>query len=95
LQKFQLEKFEKISMGDPADNPTAPENEIEVYAIGSIVQLDGALEARITAVTIRDHGRVLYECVWWNERERNEETVQPWEIVGVVRVEKLRVKFVL
>jgi hypothetical protein len=65
--------------------------QIQVYGIGSVVQLDGALEARITAITIRDNNRILYELVWWNERERQEETVEPWEIVGLVKEEKLQV----
>lgn len=65
-------------------------NSIQIYGIGTIVQLDGALEARITAIHIREN-RILYECVWWNERERQEETVEPWEIVGVVKEEKLEV----
>jgi hypothetical protein len=70
---------------------SSPPTEIQVYGVGSIVQLDGALEARITAIFIRDNGRITYECVWWNERERQEEVVEPWEIVGVVTERKLTV----
>ena len=52
---------------------------MDVYAVGSNVLLDGSVSARITAVFIREN-RVTYEVVWWNDRERNEEIVEPWEI---------------
>ncbi|HEX2881595.1 MAG TPA: hypothetical protein VHO25_18830 [Polyangiaceae bacterium] len=53
--------------------------EIEVFGIGSSVLLDGTVSARVTGIMIRE-GRILYECVWWNERDRQEEMVEPWEI---------------
>ncbi len=52
---------------------------IEVYAPGSTVLIDGSASARVTAVFIREN-RITYEVVWWNDRERNEEVVEPWEI---------------
>jgi hypothetical protein len=67
---------------------------IEVYRLGAIVELDSLVEARITAITLRE-GSILYECVWWNERERNVEMVEPWEIVKAVDEEKLRICQVL
>lgn len=52
---------------------------IEVLGIGSNVLLGDVVSARITAVFIRE-ARVTYECVWWDERERREEVVEPWEL---------------
>lgn len=52
---------------------------IKVLAVGSEVLLDGAVSARITAIFIRDAG-ITYEVVWWNERERHEEVLEPWEL---------------
>lgn len=52
---------------------------IEVIAVGSSVLLGDVIEARVTAVTIRE-GRILYECVWWDDSERHEEVVEAWEI---------------
>lgn len=52
---------------------------LQVFAIGSSVLLDGAISARVTKITILE-GRVLYDCVWWNERNRQEATVEAWEI---------------
>lgn len=69
-------------------------DQIEVYPIGTIVQLDGTLEARITAIFIRE-GCVSYECVWWNNRERNAEVIEPWEIVKVEARDKVRLCQVL
>lgn len=91
-----LERFKQH--GDPwklADEMAAcVSREIEVYAIGSIVKLDGALEARITALTIR--GPLLqYEVTWWNERERQVEWVEPCEILGTIDVASLKLKAVL
>jgi hypothetical protein len=52
---------------------------IEVFAVGSNVLLGDVVSARITAVFIRE-GRVSYECVWWDDRERQEEIVEAWEL---------------
>lgn len=54
---------------------------IEVHAVGSTVLLNGSVEARVTGVFIRP-GIVRYEVVWWNDRERNEEVVDEWEVTS-------------
>lgn len=41
--------------------------------------LGDVVSARVTAIFIRE-GRITYECVWWEERERQEEVVEAWEI---------------
>lgn len=52
---------------------------IEVLAVGSNVLLGEIVSARVTAIFIRE-GRVCYECVWWNDRERCEVVVDAWEV---------------
>lgn len=52
---------------------------IEVYPVGSEVLLDNDISARVTAIVIREGG-VSYEVVWWNERSREQEEVQAWEV---------------
>ena len=52
---------------------------IKVLAVGSSVLLGDVVSARITAIFIRE-GRITYECVWWDDRERQEEVVEAWEV---------------
>lgn len=52
---------------------------VNVIAVGSSVLLGDVVSARVTAIFIRE-GRVTYECVWWDERERQEEVVEQWEV---------------
>lgn len=68
---------------------------IEVVAVGSSVLLGDIVSARVTAVFIRE-GRVCYECVWWDDRERCEEVVEAWELrPDGVNARKLRVDQIL
>lgn len=80
-------------MSDKVSTTDGPEC-VDVFSVGATVELDALVEARVTAVIIRS-GSIEYECVWWNERERKVETVEPWEIVKAVDGEKLRVCQVL
>lgn len=52
----------------------------ERLEIGSTVVLDTLVQARITAIMIRDKYAVSYEVVWWNERVRHVEWVESWEV---------------
>ena len=56
-------------------------NEITVFEIGSKVLLDGEIPATVTAISIRgiEH-RLTYEVMWWDERTRKSEWVDPFEI---------------
>ena len=54
-------------------------SEIEVYAPGSDVLIDGVISARIIAVLIEEKG-ISYQCVWWNERERKIEWLAASEV---------------
>jgi hypothetical protein len=55
-------------------------SEIEVYAIGTSVIIDGDIPATVRAVTIYSDTWVKYCCVWWDERTRREEWLTPDEI---------------
>lgn len=54
---------------------------MEVFEIGSAVLLGGDIPATITAINIRgkEH-RLTYEVMWWDERNRKTEWVDPFEI---------------
>lgn len=54
---------------------------MEVYEIGTAVLIDGDIPATITALNIRglEH-RVTYEVMWWDERTRKTEWLDPFEI---------------
>lgn len=55
--------------------------EIEMFAIGSKVTIDGDIPATITAVEIRGiAGLVTYQCCWWDQRTRKSEWVTAAEI---------------
>jgi hypothetical protein len=55
-------------------------SEIEVYAIGTAVIIDGDIPATIRAFTIYSDTWVKYCCVWWDERTRKEEWLTADEI---------------
>lgn len=56
---------------------------IEVLQIGQKVTIDGEIPATITAINIRPATggyRITYEVMWWDERSRKTEWVDPFEI---------------
>lgn len=55
------------------------ENPLSVFAPGTQVKLGGEVEAMITGISIREKG-IMYECVWWNGRTREEKWVSDLEI---------------
>ncbi len=69
--------------------------DIKVISPGSMVFIDheSKVQARVLAVSIRDQGRVLYECVWWSGNERKESWVSPCEILPAGEVKHQRVGF--
>lgn len=52
---------------------------MDVYAIGSEVLLDGDVVARVVGIIVRENC-VRYEIVWWNDRSREQEEVEAWEV---------------
>lgn len=54
---------------------------MEVYDIGSQVLIDGDIPATITSINIRgmEH-RLTYEVMWWDERNRKTDWLDPFEI---------------
>lgn len=55
------------------------EDAIEVYAVGSTVLLGDVISAQVVTVEISENG-VRYECVWWDDRTRNLEWLNAWEV---------------
>jgi hypothetical protein len=68
---------------------------MEVFRVGSkcFIDPDMKVEAIITAVTIREGNRALYEVVFWSGNERKELWVSAVEITGRAK-EKMRIGFV-
>lgn len=54
---------------------------VEIIPVGSNVLIDGEIPAIIQAVEIRGKSHsLMYQCVWWDERTRKSEWVNPEEI---------------
>lgn len=60
-----------------ADAPSG----ILVIQPGAAVKLDGGVDGLVTAVAIREGGKVTYEVVWWNDRTREREWLEACEVV--------------
>lgn len=52
---------------------------IEVFSLGTEIQVDGEIPAVIRGITIYNEQWVKYLCVWWDERQRKEEWLAPDE----------------
>lgn len=65
---------------------------IEVYSLGANVVVDGEIPATIRGITIYSEHWVKYLCVWWDERNRREEWLDPSEF-KVKDPRKSEVKF--
>lgn len=69
---------------------------IEVLQIGQKVTIDGEIPAILTAINIRPATggyRITYEVMWWDERSRKTEWVDPFEIT-VAEPKKHSINFV-
>lgn len=55
---------------------------VEVWAPGTKVLIaDGEIPATVTAVLIRESGKITYEVVWWDKRSRICQWFENMEVV--------------
>lgn len=67
---------------------------MDVYAVESEVLIDGRHAGIVIAIQI-SKGCVQYNCVWWDENGRHEETLEDFELKPGDNGKKWRVNQVL
>ena len=55
---------------------------IEIYTVGSEVDLGNKLKGKITEILIQATDRIQYKCVWWDAKTRKEEWLSSFELEG-------------
>jgi hypothetical protein len=66
---------------------------LQVIAPGSPVILADEINATVTAVMIREGGRVSYQVVWWESRSRREEWINGLEVKPCDQARSLKLGF--
>lgn len=68
---------------------------IELIAVGSPVEIgiDDKIKAIVTAISIHNKGRVLYQCAWWNGLTHESIWLEELEVRAVAETRSVRIGF--
>lgn len=65
---------------------------MEIFRIGTEVNLGKNLKGKVVEVLISEKNQVQYKCVWWEGKTRTAEWVYASEVEGPYR-EKIQIGF--